>query len=111
VLDKRAVDTDLKAMSQAERRTLKSLGVRIGAFSLFLPSVLRGEATATARALTPGGWRGESERLALAPSPRPTPAPWPPTACAWWASTSSRSRCWSGWTPCCARASGPAAWC
>jgi ATP-dependent RNA helicase SUPV3L1/SUV3 len=71
VLDKRAVDTDLKAMSQAERRTLKSLGVRIGAFSLFLPSVLRPEALATARALTPGGWRGESERLAAAPSPTP----------------------------------------
>jgi ATP-dependent RNA helicase SUPV3L1/SUV3 len=71
VLDKRAVDTDLKAMSQAERRNLKALGVRIGAFSLFLPSVLRPEALATARALTPGGWRGESERLAAAPSPAP----------------------------------------
>jgi ATP-dependent RNA helicase SUPV3L1/SUV3 len=71
VLDKRAVDTDLKAMSQAERRNLKALGVRIGAFSLFLPSVLRGDALATARALTPGGWRGESERLAAAPSPTP----------------------------------------
>ena len=73
VLDKRAVDTDLKAMSQAERRNLKALGVRIGAFSLFLPSVLRGEALVTARALTPGGWRGQSERLAAAPSPTPDP--------------------------------------
>jgi ATP-dependent RNA helicase SUPV3L1/SUV3 len=73
VLDKRAVDTDLKAMSQAERRALKSLGVRIGAFSLFLPSVLRPEALTAARALTPGGWRGESERLAHAPSPTPEP--------------------------------------
>jgi ATP-dependent RNA helicase SUPV3L1/SUV3 len=71
VLDKRAVDTDLKAMSQAERRNLKALGVRIGAFSLFLPSVLRDEALATARALTLGGWRGQSERLAAAPSPTP----------------------------------------
>jgi ATP-dependent RNA helicase SUPV3L1/SUV3 len=71
VLDKRALDTDLKAMSQAERRTLKALGVRIGAFSLFLPSVLRPEATACVRALTPGGWRGQSERLALAPDPAP----------------------------------------
>jgi ATP-dependent RNA helicase SUPV3L1/SUV3 len=71
VLDKRAVDTDLKAMSQAERRTLKALGARIGAFSLFLPSVLRDEARACARALAPGAWRGESERLALAPDPAP----------------------------------------
>jgi ATP-dependent RNA helicase SUPV3L1/SUV3 len=71
VLDKRAVDTDLKAMSQAERRTLKSQGVRIGAFSLFLPSLLRPEALVTVRALTPGGWRGQSERLAAAPSPTP----------------------------------------
>ncbi|CAN5417614.1 helicase-related protein [soil metagenome] len=71
VLDKREVDTDLKAMSQAERRALKSLGVRIGAFSLFLPSVLRPEVLATVRALTPGGWRGQSERLAAAPSPTP----------------------------------------
>ena len=71
VLDKRAVDTDLKAMSQAERRALKALGARIGAFSLFLPSVLRPEAAACARALAPGAWRGESERLALAPDPAP----------------------------------------
>jgi len=71
VLDKRAVDTDLKALSQAERRALKGLGVRIGAFSLYLPSVLRDEALSTVRALTPGGWRGQSERLAAAPSPTP----------------------------------------
>lgn len=71
VLDKREVDTDLKSMSQAERRTLKSLGVRIGAFSLYLPSVLRNDVLATVRALTPGTWRGESERLAAAPSPTP----------------------------------------
>ncbi|WP_426033070.1 helicase-related protein [Caulobacter sp. DWP3-1-3b2] len=71
VLDKQAVETDLKALSQAERRTLKALGARIGAFSLFLPSVLRPEAAACARALTPGVWQGQSERLALAPSPTP----------------------------------------
>ena len=71
VLDKGAVDTDLKALSQAERRTLKALGARIGAFSLFLPSVLRPEAAASARALSPGVWQGQSERLALAPSPTP----------------------------------------
>ncbi|MBO9709697.1 MAG: phosphonate-binding protein [Caulobacter sp.] len=71
VLDKRAVDPELKAMSQAERRALKALGARIGAFSLFLPGVLRPEALTAARALTPGGWRAASERLALAPQPAP----------------------------------------
>jgi ATP-dependent RNA helicase SUPV3L1/SUV3 len=59
-------------MSQAERRTLKALGVRIGAFSLFLPAVLRDEAIACARALTPGGWRGDLSKLAPLPKPEPS---------------------------------------
>ncbi|HQR88420.1 MAG TPA: phosphonate-binding protein, partial [Caulobacter sp.] len=72
VLDKRPLDPELKALSQAERRTLKSLGVRIGAFSLYLPAMLRPEAIACARALSPGGWRGDVSRLAALPSPAPS---------------------------------------
>ena len=72
VLDKREVDGELKAMSQAERRALKALGVRIGAFSLFLPAILTAEARACARALTPGGWRGDPDRLAPLPTPLPS---------------------------------------
>jgi len=71
VLDRRPLDPELKALSQAERRTLKALGVRIGAFSLFLPAVLRAEAVACARALAPGTWRGDLARLAPLPSPAP----------------------------------------
>ncbi|MBU4435050.1 MAG: phosphonate-binding protein [Alphaproteobacteria bacterium] len=72
VLDKRPVDPELKALSQAERRTLKALGVRIGAFSLYLPALLRAEAIACARALSSGGWRGDLARLAALPSPAPS---------------------------------------
>jgi ATP-dependent RNA helicase SUPV3L1/SUV3 len=72
VLDKRPLDPELKALSQAERRTLKALGVRIGAFSLYLPAMLRPEAIACARALSPGGWRGDLARLAALPSPAPS---------------------------------------
>ncbi|WP_425996640.1 helicase-related protein [Caulobacter sp. DWR1-3-2b1] len=72
ILDKRPLDPELKALSQAERRTLKSLGVRIGAFTLYLPAMLRPEAVACARALSPGGWRGDVARLAALPSPAPS---------------------------------------
>lgn len=73
VHDKRPLDPELKALSQAERRTLKSLGVRIGAFSLYAPGVLRPEAIACARALAPGGWRGPLAGLSPLPSPPPSP--------------------------------------
>jgi ATP-dependent RNA helicase SUPV3L1/SUV3 len=72
LLDKRPVEPELNALSQAERRTLKSLGVRIGAFSLYLPAALRPEAMACARALNPGGWRGDLGKLAALPSPAPS---------------------------------------
>jgi ATP-dependent RNA helicase SUPV3L1/SUV3 len=52
VLDRRTVDADLKALSQHERRTLRSLGVRIGAFSVFLPGLLTPDAIAHASALS-----------------------------------------------------------
>jgi ATP-dependent RNA helicase SUPV3L1/SUV3 len=73
VLDKRPVDPELKALSQAERRTLKSLGVRIGAFSLYCPGVIRAEAVACARALNPSGWRGSLTTLEPLPKPEPSP--------------------------------------
>ncbi|NQE63678.1 helicase-related protein [Caulobacter sp. RHG1] len=72
VLDKRPVDPELKALSQGERRTLKSLGVRIGAFSLYCPGVLKAEAIACARALNPTGWRGALTTLEPLPSPEPS---------------------------------------
>ncbi len=43
-----AVEGEVHALSQGERRRLRALGVRIGAFSLFLPSQLTAEAKAFA---------------------------------------------------------------
>jgi ATP-dependent RNA helicase SUPV3L1/SUV3 len=76
VLDRRAVEADLSAISRAERRTLRVLGVRIGEFSLFLPSQLeppgRAVALAFARRADPD-WQGEAGGVVRLPSPLPSP--------------------------------------
>jgi ATP-dependent RNA helicase SUPV3L1/SUV3 len=71
LLDRRAVETDLKALSQAERRALRMLGVRIGAFSLYLPGLLTPEALAFARAIVGGLWRPPGDALSRLPVPSP----------------------------------------
>ncbi len=76
VLERKCVQAEARALSQDERRVLKSLGVRFGAFSLFLPALLRPEALAVRLAfadLAAPDWRPPSDRL----SPLPTPAPSP----------------------------------
>jgi ATP-dependent RNA helicase SUPV3L1/SUV3 len=50
VLDRREVEADLRVLSQAERRALRALGVRIGAFCLYLPGQLNARAAAFASA-------------------------------------------------------------
>ena len=80
VIDRRAVETDLKALSQAERRALRSLGVRIGAFSLYLPRLLSPAARAFAGAVWSAGAPGFDPPHDR-PSPLPSPAP-PPSALA-----------------------------
>jgi ATP-dependent RNA helicase SUPV3L1/SUV3 len=50
VIDRREVERDLAALSQAERRTLKNFGVRLGVHSVWLPALLKGRATAVAQA-------------------------------------------------------------
>ncbi len=73
VLDRRDAEADLKALSQHERRTLRSLGVRIGAFSVFLPGVLKPEAMAHAAALSDApGWMPPLDRPSAAPTPLPS---------------------------------------
>jgi ATP-dependent RNA helicase SUPV3L1/SUV3 len=74
VLDRRGLDADLKALSQAERRALKSLGVRMGAFSLYLPALLRPEALAFAQALGGGEWKPPLDQLSLLPQAPPPSA-------------------------------------
>jgi len=73
IIDRRAVEADLKALSQNERRALRGLGVRIGGFSLYLPALLRPEALAFAQAMAGGAWRPPTDTLS--PLPQPTPEP------------------------------------
>ncbi|HET9160970.1 MAG TPA: helicase-related protein [Caulobacteraceae bacterium] len=54
VIDRALVSRDVAALSQAERRTLKALGVRFGAFSLYLPPLLTKEALVFTRAFAAG---------------------------------------------------------
>ncbi|MBU1374502.1 MAG: phosphonate-binding protein [Alphaproteobacteria bacterium] len=76
VLDRAEAAADTKGLSQVERRMLRSLGVRIGAFSLFLPGLLRPEARTLAQALVAretGGWRPPADGLSRLPQPTPPP--------------------------------------
>ena len=76
VLDRRSVQHDLRTLSQAERRALRSLGVRIGAFSVYLPGLLaRGARNFSAAFDGPApAWRPPHDRISPLPSPPPTPA-------------------------------------
>jgi ATP-dependent RNA helicase SUPV3L1/SUV3 len=76
LIDRREVDQDLRSLSQQERRALRSLGVRFGAFSIWAPSLLKPGARILAAALAPDGpadWRPPAAQL----SPLPVPAPGP----------------------------------
>ena len=75
VLDRAHVREEVKALSQVERRALKALGVRIGAFSLFMPGLLRPDALAFAQAFAAeAGWR--PAMAGLSELPADIPAPW-----------------------------------
>ena len=75
-LDRRAAEARIRLLSRNERRTLKALGVRFGAFSLYLPSLLEPKAqllgVAYAELASPA-WRPDAG--ALNPLPRPAPRP------------------------------------
>ena len=76
VLDRRIAEGRIRALSRGERRTLKSLGVRFGAFSLYLPSLLTPEAQlvgAVFAKLARPGWRPDCEALTALPHPAPPP--------------------------------------
>jgi len=73
VIDRRDVERDLAALSQVERRTLKTFGVRLGIHSVWLPGVLKTRARALAQAFV----AGEAFRphpLGLTPLPERTPS-------------------------------------
>jgi ATP-dependent RNA helicase SUPV3L1/SUV3 len=74
LIDRQALEAEVRALSQAERRVLKGLGVRFGAFSLYMPALLEPPARAFAAAfavLAAPDWRPSAEGC----SPLPFPAP------------------------------------
>ncbi|KQW70673.1 phosphonate-binding protein [Phenylobacterium sp. Root77] len=70
ILDRDLVRAEAKALSQVERRMLKSLGVRLGAFSLYLPALLKPASLAFAQGFVPADRRPSAGRL---DGPMPTP--------------------------------------
>jgi ATP-dependent RNA helicase SUPV3L1/SUV3 len=76
VLDRRKAETQLRALSRNERRTLKGLGVRFGAFSLYLPALLAPPASLVSGVfaeLARPGWRPALDGLTALPHPLPPP--------------------------------------
>ncbi len=74
VLDRREVEAQVRALSQNERRALRALGARFGAFSVYLPALLTPEAQGISAAfanLAAPKWRPAAD--ALAPLPEPPP--------------------------------------
>jgi ATP-dependent RNA helicase SUPV3L1/SUV3 len=76
VLDRMKAETQIRALSQKERRALKGLGVRFGAFSLYLPALLSPEARAVGAAfaeIARPGWRPAADGLTRLPQNMPPP--------------------------------------
>jgi ATP-dependent RNA helicase SUPV3L1/SUV3 len=69
------MEADIAAMSKAERRTLRRLGVRIGAFALFLPAQLGPDARALAAAFAA---QADPDLPAAGEGPRRLSGPSPP---------------------------------
>ncbi len=76
VLDRKAAAEQLRALSQKERRALRNLGVRFGAFSIYLPDLLLPEARmvcAPFAELAHPGWRPSAGAVSALPQPAPPP--------------------------------------
>lgn len=73
VIDRRDVERDLAALSQAERRTLKEFGVRLGAHSVWLPAMLKERGRAVMQAFTADEpFRPRPAGLSVLPEPPPS---------------------------------------
>ena len=108
VLDRALVRGEVRSLSQVERRVLRGLGVKLGAFSVYLPGLLQPEARVLTEALSAARLLAGDRRstgLATLPAPAPSPACWPPLACAPSAAWPCRWSNLSGWTSSCAPAS------
>jgi ATP-dependent RNA helicase SUPV3L1/SUV3 len=76
VLDRKKVEAQARALAAKERRVLKGLGVRFGAFSIYLPALLTPEARvvcAIFAELAHPGWRPPVDALSALPQPAPPP--------------------------------------
>jgi ATP-dependent RNA helicase SUPV3L1/SUV3 len=77
VLERKPVEEHVHALWRGERKALKALGVRFGAFTLYIPELL-GEETRWLREifaeLAAPDWRPVAEGLAAAPVPAPMEA-------------------------------------
>ena len=74
VLDRGEVRAETRALSQVERRMLRSLGVRIGAFSIYLPMLLKPEARFLLQAVAAretADWRPPCDAVSRLPDPAP----------------------------------------
>ena len=73
VIDRRDVERDLAALSQVERRTIKTFAIKVGTHSVWLPGVLkpRGRVLSQAFAATEP-FRASGQGLALLPIPAPS---------------------------------------
>ncbi len=77
VMDRRVVANELAQLSQGERRALRALGVRFGAFSLFLPGLQASDARAHLAAfahLARPDWRPPHDAVTALPADAPSPA-------------------------------------
>ncbi|MFC5373201.1 helicase-related protein [Brevundimonas faecalis] len=74
VLPRREVERDLAALSQHERRTLKTFAVRVGACTVWLPEAVKPRALVLAQAFVASeGFRPAGDGLLPLPSPAPSP--------------------------------------
>lgn len=74
VIARRDCERELAALSQAERRTLRTFAVRVGQHSVWLPGVLKPRARAMANAFVEAPpYVPPGEGLAALPDPQPSP--------------------------------------
>ncbi|WP_372784561.1 helicase-related protein [Phenylobacterium sp.] len=76
VLDRAQVRAETRTLSQVERRMLRGLGVKLGAFSVYMPGLLRPEARALTQALAARevpGWRPAADKPSRLPAQAPSP--------------------------------------
>jgi ATP-dependent RNA helicase SUPV3L1/SUV3 len=76
VLDRAQVRAETRALSQVERRTLRGLGVRLGAFCVYMPGLLGLEARALTQAMAARnvpGWRPAADKPSRLPAQPPSP--------------------------------------